>query len=49
MKTICPACNRSGTYLGHKCCVCGGKEIYHISNELIRMMYRNGDLEEATA
>ena len=45
MKTICPACNGEGTYLGRKCCVCGGKGTYHISNELIMMMYHNGDLK----
>lgn len=49
MKTICPACNGSGIYLGRKCCVCGGKVIYHISDDLIMTMYRNGDLKEATA
>ena len=49
METICPACNGEGTYLGHKCCVCGGKGIYHISDDLIMTMYHNGDLEEATA
>ena len=49
MNIICPACNGSGIYLGRKCCVCGGKVIYHISNELIMMMYRNGDLKGKTA
>ena len=49
MNIICPACNGSGIYLGRKCCICGGKGIYHISNELIMMMYLNGDLKEATA
>ena len=49
METICPACNGSGIYLDHKCCVCGGKGIYHISDDLIMTMYHNGDLEEAKA
>ena len=49
MEIICPACNGEGTYLGRKCCVCGGKGIYHISNELIMMMYLNGDLKGKTA
>lgn len=49
MEIICPACNGEGTYLGRKCCVCGGKGIYHISNELIMMMYLNGDLKGETA
>ena len=49
METICPACNGGGTYLGRKCCVCGGCVVDHISKELIMMMYHNGDLEEATA
>lgn len=49
METICPACNGGGTYLGRKCCVCGGKGIYHISDDLIMTMYHNGDLEEAKA
>ena len=49
METICPACHGEGTYLGRKCCVCGGKGIYRISNELIMMMYRNGDLKGKTA
>ena len=41
----CPACNGEGTYLGRKCCVCGGNGIYHISDDLIVTMYHNGDLE----
>ena len=45
MEIICPACNGSGIYLNRKCCVCGGKGIYHSSNELIMTMYHNGDLE----
>lgn len=49
MNIICPACNGRGIYLNHKCCVCGGKVIYHISNELIMTMYRNGDLKGKTA
>ena len=49
METICPACNGSGIYLGRKCCVCGGKAIYHISDDLIMTMYHNGDLKGKTA
>lgn len=49
MNITCPACNGSGIYLDRKCCVCGGNGVDHISNELIMMMYRNGDLEEKTA
>lgn len=45
MKTICPACNGKGIYLGRKCCVCGGNVTYHISKELIMAMYHNGDLK----
>ena len=45
MKTICPACNGSGIYLGRKCCACDGKGIYHISDDLIMTMYHNGDLK----
>ena len=45
MKIICPACNGSGIYLNRKCCVCGGCGVYRISNDLIRMMYHNGDLK----
>ena len=49
MGIICPACNGSGIYLGHKCCVCDGKGTYYISKELIMMMYHNGDLKGKTA
>lgn len=49
MNIIFPACNGSGIYLGRKCCVCGGKVIYHISKELIMTMYHNGDLKGKTA
>ena len=45
MKIICPACNGSGIYLNRKCRVCGGCVVDHISNELIMMMYHNGDLK----
>lgn len=48
MTVICPACNGSGIYLNHKCCVCGGCGVDRISNDLIRMMYHNGDLREKT-
>ena len=46
MNIICPACDGSGIYLNRKCCVCGGCEVDRISNELIMMMYYNGDLKE---
>ena len=49
MKTICPACNGKGIYLGRKCCVCGGCGVDRISDDLIMTMYHNGDLKEATA
>lgn len=49
MNIICPACDGSGIYLNRKCCVCGGKGIYHIGKELIMMMYHNGDLKGKTA
>lgn len=48
MNIICPACNGSGIYLNRKCCVCGGCGVHRISNDLIRMMYHNGDLKEKT-
>ena len=46
MNIICPACDGSGIYLNRKCCVCGGCGVDRISNELIMMMYYNGDLKE---
>ncbi|UAW61284.1 hypothetical protein K3F51_05060 [Limosilactobacillus reuteri] len=49
MGITCPACNGTGIYLDRKCCVCDGLGVDHISNELIMMMYRYGDLKEATA
>lgn len=49
MNIICPACNGSVIYLNHKCCVCGGCVVDRISNELIMMMYHNGDLKGKTA
>lgn len=49
MNITCPACNGTGIYLDRKCCVCDGSGVDHISNELIMMMYRYGDLKEATA
>lgn len=49
MNITCPACDGTGIYLDRKCCVCDGSGVDHISNELIMMMYHNGDLKEKTA
>ncbi len=49
MNITCPACDGTGIYLDRKCCVCGGSGVDHISNELIMMMYHNGDLKGKTA
>lgn len=49
MNITCPACNGTGIYLDRKCCVCDGSGVDHISNELIMMMYLNGDLKGKTA